>query len=45
MENINEEEDEETRIMRLRFEEILHTLEASTKETTEGKERLMKLKR
>ena len=45
MENINEEEDGETRIMRLRFEEILHTLEASTKETTEGKERLMKLKR
>ena len=45
MENINEEEDEETRIMSLRFEEILHTLEASTKETTEGKERLMKLKK
>ena len=26
MENINKQEDEETRIMRLRFEEILHTL-------------------
>ena len=45
MENINEEEDEDTRIMRLRFEEILHTLEASTKETIEGRERLMKLKK
>ena len=26
MENINEPEDEETRIMKFRFEEILHTL-------------------
>ena len=32
MENINKEEDEETRIMRSRFEEILHTLTSSTKE-------------
>ena len=32
MENINKEEDEETRIMRSRFEEILHTLTPSTKE-------------
>ena len=45
MENINEEEDEDTRIMRLRFEEILHTLEASTKETIEGRQRQMKLKK
>ena len=44
MENINEEEDEKTRIMRLRFEEILHTLRESTKENIEGRERLMKLK-
>ena len=45
MENINEEEDEDTRIMRLRFEEILYTLEASTKETIEGRQRQMKLKK
>ena len=32
MENINKVEDEETRIMRLRSEEILHTLTAPTKE-------------
>ena len=31
MENINKEEDEDTRIMRLRFEKILHTLTASEK--------------
>ena len=45
MENINEEEDGETRIMRLMFEEILHTLKASTKENIKGRERLMKLKK
>ena len=45
MENINEEEDGEIRIMRLRFEEILDTLKAPTKENTEGRERLMKLKK
>ena len=45
MENINEEEDGEIKIMRLRFEEVLHTLKASTKENTEGRERLMKLKK
>ena len=45
MENIKEEEDREIRIMRLRFEEILHTLKASTKENIEGRERLMKLKK
>ena len=45
MENINEEEDEETKIMRFRFEEILHTRKASTKENIEGRERLMKLKK
>ena len=31
--------------MRLRFEEILQTLKASTKENIEGRERLMKLKK
>ena len=45
MEKINEEDDGKTRIMRLRFEEILHTLKASTKENIEGRERLMKLKK
>ena len=45
MENIKEEEDREIRIMRLRFEEILHTLKASTKENIEGRERLIKLKK
>ena len=45
MENINEEVDGEIRIMRLRFEEILDTLKASTKENIEGRERLMKLKK
>ena len=45
MENMNEEKDGEIRIMRLRFEEILHTLKASTKENIEGRERLMKLKK
>ena len=43
IENINGEEEEETRIMRLRFEKILQTLKASTKENIEGRERLMKL--
>ena len=40
MKNINEEEDEETRFARLRFEEILHTLTVSIKG-----ERLMELKK
>ena len=44
MENINEERDKATRIMRLRFEEILKPLIASTKENTEGKEHLMSSK-
>ena len=43
MENINEKKDEETRIMRLMFEEILHTLKASTKESNEERERPMKM--
>lgn len=43
MENINEKKDEETRILRLRFEEILHSLKASTKESNEGRERLIKM--
>ena len=42
-ENIKEEKDEETRIMRLRFEEMLQTLKQSTKENIEGRERLIKL--
>ena len=45
MENINEEEEEETRIMRLRFGEILQTLKAYTKENIQGRECLMKLKK
>ena len=45
MENINKEEDEETKIVRLRFEEILHRLKAFTKENIEGRERLMVLKK
>ena len=45
MENINKKEDEEPRIMRLRFGEILHTLKASKKENIEGREHLMKLKK
>ena len=43
MENIKEEKDEETRIMRLRFEEMLQTLKTSTKENIEGREPLIKL--
>ena len=43
MGNINEKKYEETRIMRLRFEEILHTLKASTKESNKGRQRLMKM--
>ena len=43
MENINK--DEETKIITLRFEETLHTLKASTKEYTERREHLMKLKK
>lgn len=35
MENINKEEDEKTVIMRLRLEEILQTLAASTKRNIE----------
>ena len=35
MGNINEDENEGTRIMRLRFEEILQTLTAFTKENNE----------
>ena len=45
MENINKEENEENRTMRLRFEETLHTLKASTKENIEAKERQMKQKK
>ena len=43
--SINEEEDEATRIMRLRYGEILQTLKASTKENIEGRKRLMELKK
>ena len=45
MENINKEEDEVTRIVRLRFEEVLHTVTAFTKENIKEKERLIKLKK
>ena len=43
MENLNKQEDGETKIMR--FEEILHPLKASTKENIDGREHLMKLKK
>ena len=36
IENIKDEEEEETTIMRLRFEEILQTLKASTLENIKG---------
>ena len=39
------EEDDETKITRLRFEEILHTLTPTTKGNIEQRERLMKLKK
>ena len=45
MEKINEEEDGEIRIKRLRFEEILHALKASTKENIDGRQSLMKLEK
>ena len=44
-ENINEEEDEEIRIIRLRFEEDLDTVTAFTTENIKEKELLMKLKK
>ena len=45
MGNINEDENEGTRIMRLKFEEILQTLTAFTKENIEERERQIKLKK
>ena len=45
IENINEEEEEKTRIMRWGFEEILQSLKAFEKENIEERERLMKLKK
>ena len=46
MESIKkEEEDKETRIMRLRFEGILHILKASIKKNIEVREHLVKLKK
>ena len=47
LENINEveEEDVETRTMRLRFEKLLKTLKASTKENIEEREGLMELRK
>ena len=45
MKNISKEEEEEARLMQLRFEETLQTLKASTKENTEARELLMKLKK
>ena len=45
MESIKKEvKDEETRIMRLGFEGILHILKASTKKNIEVRKRLVKLK-
>ena len=38
MENINEKEEGDTRIMILKFEEILHTITAYTKENIEERE-------
>ena len=45
LEQANKEEDDETRIMRLRVEDILNTLTPSTKENIEQRERLLKIKR
>ena len=45
LEQANEEEDDDTRIMRLRFEDILNTLTPTTKENIEQRERLLKIKR
>ena len=45
MGNIIEEEDEGTRFMRMRSEEILQAIKASTKENIKGEERLMKLEK
>ena len=45
LEQANEEEDDDTRIMRLRFVDILNTLTPSTKENIEQRERLLKIKR
>ena len=43
--NIKEKEDEGSKIMGLRFEAILHSLTASTKQNIEKRERLMELKK
>ena len=43
--NIKEKEDGGTKIMGLRFEAILHSLTASTKQNIEKRERLMELKK
>ena len=40
-----EEEDDDTRIMRLRFEEIFNTLTSTTNENIEQRERLLKIKK
>ena len=40
-----EEEDNETRELRLKFEEILNTLKSTTKDNIEERERLLKLKK
>ena len=45
MGNIIEEEDEGIRFMRMRSEEILQAVKASTKENVKGEERLMKLEK
>ena len=45
LENSNDREEDKTKIMTLRFEEVLHTLTATTKGNIEERERLMKLKK
>ena len=45
LEQANEEEDDDTRNMRLRFEDIFNTLTPSTKENIEQREQMLKIKR
>ena len=45
MENINEEEDEGKKVMRLRSGDIMQNLKVFAKENIEGGEHLMKLKK
>ena len=45
LENNNDREDDDTRIMRLRFEEVLHTLTETMIENIEERKGLMNLKK